>query len=85
MKIKKESVEITYERIAKKHVIDIDGKKVNVRAWKVDDPELGNYEFDYEISRTDLATLTDLEHEAIGENLTELLGLKEGEEIEITN
>jgi len=77
--IKKLEDNITYKKEARDEVFQIGDKQVRVSSWFTDDPEFDNYENDYEINADDLKALTDEEHEAFGENLTELFDLKVGE------
>lgn len=89
MKITKLSEEITYilngptlpfQKISKEYVFKVNGKKVRVSCcYNEQDSEYPiNDEYGQDINEKDLEKLTDLEQEAIGENLGELLDLKEG-------
>ena len=82
MQIKKLSDEVIYSKITNEAIFEVNGKKVRVVSWNVQDPEMGVYEGDTDIDENDLKALSDEEYEAIGENLTELLETEVGE---ITN
>jgi hypothetical protein len=80
MKIKKIEENRVYHKIVDNIVFEVNGKKVRVCSWSIDDPEMGNYEGDVEIDEQDLKILTDVESEALGEYMSENLDLKVGEE-----
>lgn len=82
MQIKKLSDEVIYSKITNEAIFEVNGKKVRVVSWNVQDPEMGVYEGDTDIDENDLKSLSNEEYEAIGENLTELLETEVGE---ITN
>lgn len=79
MQIKKLSDEVIYSKITNEAIFEVNGKKVRVVSWNVQDPEMGVYEGDTDINENDLKALSDEEYEAIGENLTELLETEVGE------
>jgi len=83
IKIKKISEEVTYTEKAERFVFEVNGKRVRAWAYDKQDEQFENYESDSGIEDEDLKQLTDLEYEAIGENLTEAIVLKEGEELNI--
>jgi hypothetical protein len=78
--IKKDSEEITYSNITTTHTFDVNGKKVRVYRYDKQDMEMSDYENDETIDENDLEALTDLEHEAFGEDLGSWFMLKEGEQ-----
>ncbi len=83
--IKKVSEDITYYEKATTSLFEVNGKQVHVSYWTKEDPEMGIYDSDTVIKDDDLAELTDLEHEALGEDLSSRLDLKEGESITIND
>jgi hypothetical protein len=83
MKVKKISEEVAYKQITKQHTFEINGKPVRAYENQKMDNIFNDYDSDLEIDKTDKEKLTDLEYEAIGENLSELVELKDGETEEI--
>lgn len=83
MKITKVTEETTYSKIAKEMVFDVNGKKVRVNWWQVQDYEMNDYDGDCEANEADLKDLTDIEAEALGENLNDWIALKVGESEEV--
>lgn len=81
--IKKLSEEITYIEKSVKYVFEVNGKKVGAWAYDKQDQQFDNYESNSGVEDEDLKQLTDLENEAIDENLTDAMDLKEGEEMTI--
>lgn len=79
--IKKESEEITFRRSESTVEFLVNGKRLRVYVHENSDDNDGS---DYDIDENDLKTLTDLEHEAFGEeDIWELVRSKDGEEIVI--
>ncbi len=78
MKIKKISEQINYREVTTEHFFEVNGKKVSVIEWSKQDNVNNDYEDNTEILEKD--KLTDIELEAIGENMVENLELKDGEE-----
>lgn len=74
--ITKKQTETTYEKVVRIHTFEVNGKPVNVEEYKLDDPEMGNYDAGAEIvDDEDSKKLTEEEYEALGENLNELMDL----------
>ena len=74
--ITKKETETTYEKVVKIHTFEVNGKSVRVEEWRINDPEMENYEGDIEVIEDEgYKKLTDEEHEALGENLNELVEL----------
>lgn len=79
MEVKKISEEVTYKQITTQHTFEVNGKTVKTYAWTLYDASLEDYDDNFEIDKVDGEKLTDLEFEALGENLRELIELKDGE------
>lgn len=79
MKIKKISGELVYKKEAYNYVVEVNGKPVRIGTYQEEDNEFNQYDDDQTINEADIKTLTDIEHEALGENLSEILDLKVGE------
>jgi len=83
MKIKKVSEEVNYFEETRKHLFEVNGKKVEVITWVKQNNVESDYDNDETVDEDDAKALSEVELEAVGENLTELLDLKEGEEYPI--
>lgn len=83
MKIKKISEEVTYKQITKVHTFEVNGKKIQAYEYQKSDNVFDEYDNDLDVDDLDKEKLTELEYEAIGENLAELIKLKDGEMEEI--
>lgn len=79
MKIKKISEEITYKQITKVHTFEINGKKIRAIEYQKSDNIFDDYDSELDIDEQDKELLTELEYEIIGDNLAELIELKDGE------
>ena len=77
--IKKIDEEETYRDITTVHTFKVNKKEVKVTVYSKYDSLTNDYENDETIDEEDLEALTDLEHEAFGEQLNEWLDLKVGE------
>jgi hypothetical protein len=81
--IEKKNEEITFKRVNTTVEFEVNGKKVRVYITESWDDMEGS---DYDIDEKDLATLTDLEHEAFGEEgMWNLVKMKDGEKLEVDN
>jgi len=81
MKITKTDEEVTFVKRVVKHCFDINGKEVRV----IEESYYSPYDmedYDTNINEEDYAKLTELEQEAMGEELNDLVKLQIGEEIE---
>ena len=83
--IKKISDEVVYRKSADNYVFEVNGKKVRVGTYQIEDYEMEEYDGDQEVNEEDLKALTDEEAEAFGEDLSSWLDIKVGEEEIITN
>lgn len=79
MIVKKISEEITYKQITKVHTFEVNGKEIRAIEYQKSDNIFDDYDSDLDIDEQDKELLTNLEYEAIGENLAELIELKDGE------
>ena len=79
MNITKQSEEITYLQKTTLHTIKINGKEVCIWSYVKNDSEHSDYENNTDINEDDKAKLTDIELEAIGEYMTEVLETEVGE------
>jgi hypothetical protein len=77
MQITKTNTNVTYLEKTTIHTLDVDGKKIKVREWFRNGDDCNDYEHD--ITILNQKDLTEIEMEAIGEEMPDLLDLKEKE------
>ncbi len=82
MQIKKISDQVSYSKVVRDLKFEINGKLVNVEVYDSQDNISNIFDSGEDINERDLEKLTDEEHETFGENLKDLIELKENE---ITN
>lgn len=82
IKIKKIDDENTYYKANFTTTIEVNGKKVRVYSYQVNDPFIGDYEGETEFDEQDYNTLSDAEKETVSEYLYELHDWKDGKELE---
>lgn len=78
MQTKKIQSEVTYLKKTTSHELELNGKTVRVYEHQEESPNDPS-DHDTIIDLEDFAKLTELEQEYLGENLTELLSMKDGE------
>ena len=83
--IKKISDEVVYRKMADKYVFEVNGKKVHVDTYQLEDYEFEEYDNGEEVNEEDMKALTELEYEAFGEDLSSWIALKVGQEEIIIN
>jgi len=80
MLIKKISDELVYLKRCDTSVIEVNGKRVRIESYHLEDVEMGNYDGDDSFNEEDMEKLTEDERELLEDNLRTALDLKEGEE-----
>lgn len=73
IKIQKTDEEVVYKKVTHETTFDVNGKRVRVIDWNVNDKYNDEQDADYEISEADVALLSEDEHEAIMDELPDLL------------
>lgn len=83
MIIKKISDEQTYSKITFTTTVEVNGKRIRIYSYTINDPQFDIYEGDTEIDFDDYSKLTDQEKEEISDLMYEIYDWEDGQEEKI--